>query len=117
MGLRDEIQADIAEAFDGDLADAVQPFTGTREVAGDYDPVTDTTSTTTVTYTGRCVFGGYKAIEIDGQHIRQTDKRLTVLQNEITEPPQVDDMIDGFLVVDVSQDPASVTWQAQLRRT
>ncbi|EMO5428826.1 TPA: glutamate 5-kinase, partial [Acinetobacter baumannii] len=27
MGLRDEIQADIAEAFNADLADAVHSFT------------------------------------------------------------------------------------------
>ncbi|KCX62417.1 hypothetical protein J555_4132, partial [Acinetobacter baumannii 1146103] len=30
MGLRDEIQADIAEAFNEDLADAVQTFTCER---------------------------------------------------------------------------------------
>lgn len=28
MGIREEIQADLAEAFDTDLADSVQLFTG-----------------------------------------------------------------------------------------
>ncbi|KAF0567424.1 hypothetical protein FQV37_2280 [Psychrobacter nivimaris] len=30
MGLRDDIQTDLAEAFDDDLSDAVTAFTGTR---------------------------------------------------------------------------------------
>lgn len=117
MGLRDDIQADIAEAFDDDLADAVQSFTGTREVPGEYDPVTGTTPSTTVTYTGRGVFGSYSAMEVDGQHILQTDKRLTALQSEVTDTPQVDDDIDGYRVMNVGKDPASATWSLQLRRT
>lgn len=127
MGLRDDIQADIAEAFDTDLADAVRPFTGLREVAGEYDPVTGATPNNNVNYQGRGVFGGYSLTEIDGQHILATDRRLTALQNEVVltvsgepttapEAPKIDDKINGLDVVQVGKDPASVSWIIQLRR-
>lgn len=124
MSLRDEIQADIAEAYDTDLADAVRSFTGTRETAGGYDPVTGSTSTTVTGYSGRGVFGAFKAEELN-QHIVSTDEKLSgVLQNELLHDsdgtpatPKVDDMIDGKQVVAVMQDPASATWAMALRRT
>ncbi|MGK0545355.1 hypothetical protein ACSEE7_07605 [Halomonas cupida] len=123
MGLRDELQADIAEAYDSDLADAVRTFTGSREIAGEYDPVTGS-STTTVTYSGRGVFGYYSTAEIDNQHILRTDVELSgVLQNELImgadqtpATPKIDDTIDGMLVINVGQDPAEATWTIQLRR-
>ena len=129
MGLRDDLQADIAEAFDGDLADAVTPFTGSREVAGGYDPVTGTTSKTVIEYQGRGVFGAFRQEEIDGRRILATDAKLTALQNEVRllddqgavttnqAVPQVGDKIDAQDVVVVMQDPASATWKLALRRT
>lgn len=42
MGLREEIQADIAEAFNDDLADAVHSFTCDRISRKDWDPKTET---------------------------------------------------------------------------
>lgn len=123
MGLRDDIQADIAAAFDADLADAVQSFSGTREVSGEYDPDTGT-STTTVEYSGRGVFGSFQQDEIDGQHIIATDTKLTALQNEVTKDsdgsqytPEVNDYIGGKTVVAVQQDPSSATWALALRKT
>lgn len=117
MGLRDDIQADVAEAFDADLSDAVRDFNGSREEAGEYDPATGETTTTLVEYEGRGVFGGYDAQEIDGQHILQTDRKLTALQNEVTGTPEVGDDVNGFEVMHVGQDPASSIWILQLRRT
>lgn len=128
MTLRAEIQADIAEAYDTDLADAVTAFTGTREVVGEYDPITGEQPTETTTYQGRGVMGGYSAEEIDGQHILATDVKLSgVLQNELllieggqpTTPaePKVGDAVAGYRVERVGQDPAKSTWTLQLRRT
>lgn len=117
MSLRDDLQADIAEAFNDDLADAVLAFTGSRTVPGEYDPVTGTTGDTTVTYAGRGVFGQFRQDEIDGQHIIATDTKLTALQNEVSETPRVNDDIDGQAVVAVQQDPAAATWTLALRRT
>lgn len=113
----DTIDAKLAKAFNGPLARAIKPFTGSREVAGSYDPVTGTTSTTTATYTGRGSFGDYSAEQVDNQHILGTDQLLTALQMETSGTPQVGDTIEGMEVVRVAQDAASVTWELQLRRT
>ncbi|HCK4428435.1 hypothetical protein ACM7KB_29970 [Pseudomonas aeruginosa] len=116
MGLRDEIHADIATAFDTDLADAVKPFTGVRKVQGEYDPETGGPSETTITYSGRGVFGRYKASEIDGSLIKTFDTKLLVLQAELSETPKVGDLINDYRALNVSEDPASVTWTIQMRK-
>lgn len=117
MGLRDDITADLAEAFDTDLADAVTAFTGSRIVGqGAYDPITETRPTITETYTGRGVFGSFDRRLVDGANILATDIRLLALQAEVTSPPQVDDRINGYKVMGpINQDPASATWVVQLR--
>ena len=79
MGMREEIQAELAEAFDDSdgLADAVKSVTGVRKVAGEYYPdLGGETPETTVTYSGRGVLGSYLSKEIDGSLIQTTDKKL-----------------------------------------
>ncbi len=115
MGLRDDLQTDIAAAFDEDLADAVRAFTLTRVTTGEYDPVTGEQTSTTETFSGRGVFGRFKAEQVDNQHILATDEKLTVLQNELSTAPADGDDIDGKRVMTVGQDPASVAWVVQLR--
>lgn len=141
MGLREDIQTDVAAAYDTDLADAVNAFTGRREtVSGEYDPITGSYPTIVINYAGRGVFGGYTVQELagssrvgtgetQGQHILRTDIKLDgVLQNELIndvtglpETPKVDDKVtrDGvtYSVVNVAQDPAGATYTLQLRRT
>ena len=121
MGLRDEITADIKEAFDTDLADAVQPFTGIRTVQGEpsiEDILTNTvgSNSTIINYSGRGVFGGYSEFEADNESIMANDVKLTALQSEVTARPQLDDNINGYQVVGVNQDPVSVTFTIQLRK-
>ena len=127
MGLRDDLQRDLAEAFDTDLADAVNPVVGVRKVQGEYDPDSGSTSETITNYAGRGVFGKYLAKEIDGSLIQTTDEKLTILQNELfialagelTENPAtpvIGDVIGGKRAMNVSQDPAKATWTVQLRK-
>ena len=121
MGLRDEITADIKEAFDTDLADAVKPFTGSRAVQGEpsiEDILTNTvgSNSTTINYSGRGVFGGYSEFEVDNESIMANDVKLTALQSEVTTRPQLDDVINGYQVVAVNQDPSSTIWNLQLRK-
>lgn len=121
MGLHDEITADIKDAFNTDLADAVKPFTGSRTVQGEpsiEDILTNTvgSNSTIINYSGRGVFGGYAEIEIDNESIMANDVKLTALQSEVTTRPQLDDVINGYQVVAVNQDPASVTYTIQLRK-
>lgn len=115
MGLHDELTAELAEAFDGDLADAVRSFSASHPVAPAYDPATGGVSAAAISYSGRGVFGDYRASQIDGTLILATDKRLTALQAEMTREPAMGDTIAGMSVVRVEQDPAGVTWAVQLR--
>ena len=121
MGLRDEVTADIKEAFNTDLADAVQPFTGSRTVQGEpsiEDILTNTVGSNSniINYSGRGVFGSYSEFEVDGEAIKANDVKLTALQSEVTARPQLDDNINGYQVVAVNQDPASITYTIQLRK-
>lgn len=121
MTLRDEISADIAEAFDTDLADAVSAFTGSRfEPSGPPDPINQTQPGETITYTGRGVFGSYGVQVSEALGILRTDIKLTALQAEVTGQPKVDDDIirgtERYRVIHVGQDAAGVSWTIQIRR-
>lgn len=121
MGLRDEITADIKEAFDTDLADAVQPFTGSRTVQGEpsiEDILTNTvgSNSTIINYSGRGVFGSYKELEVDNESIMANDVKLTALQSEVTTRPQLDDVINGMSVISVCKDPTDTVYTIQLRK-
>ncbi|MFG0540223.1 hypothetical protein ACF8EA_08450 [Pseudomonas sp. YQ_5] len=128
MGLRSELQADLGRAFDMDLADAVAAVDGSRTVPGAYDPEKGgNTPATTLHYTGRGVFGQYKAREIDGTRILASDVRLKALQNELLmneggvvtdslATPAIGDRISGYRVMNVGQDAAKATWTIQLRK-
>lgn len=128
MGMREEIQAELAEAFDDPdgLADAVKPVVGVRKVQGEYDPETGTTPEVVTNYAGRGIFGSYLSKEIDGSLIQTTDEKLTILQNELfitllgvptatVATPEIGDVIGGKRALNVSQDPAGATWTVQLR--
>ncbi|MFJ2480684.1 hypothetical protein ACIOWE_10440 [Pseudomonas sp. NPDC087598] len=128
MGMREEIQAEMAEAFDDPdgLADAVKPVTGVRKIAGEYDPDLGGAPEVTTTYGGRGVFGSYLAKEIDGSLIQTTDEKLLILQNELyvtvegaptamIAEPKIGDIIDGKRALNVSQDPVGASWTIQLR--
>ena len=82
MGLRDELQAEIAAAFDDDLSDAVNAFTGSYVIQSGWDPVTEAGGETTITYTGRGVLADYSVERIDGVNIIKGDIELVALVNK-----------------------------------
>lgn len=121
MGLRDELQADIGEAFDTDLADAITTFTCSKEIqSGDFDFETQTYPVVTVEqYSGRGVFGSYKRDLVKPIDYQIEDVKATVLQNEVTGVPQIDDVwVAGgeFKVLSVAKDPSGSIWVLQLRK-
>ena len=121
MGLKADLDIDITEAFNTDLADAVKPFTGSRTIQGEPsidDILTNTVSSNSIVtnYSGRGIFDGYSEFEVDNESIMANDMKLTALQSEVTARPQLDDNINGYQVVAVNQDPASVTFTIQLRK-
>ncbi|AVE54411.1 glutamate 5-kinase [Acinetobacter baumannii] len=121
MGLRDEIQAEIAEAFDEDLADAVHTFTCERIVSTSWNPKTNTSENVVENYSGRGVlFGSYSQYEVLTLGVLATDKKATVLQNEVSMVPKLEDEWvteqGTFRVKHIKQDPAATIWKCQLRR-
>ena len=126
MGLRDDIQIDLAAAFDDDLADAVAPFSGSYLGPGVLDPVSETTTAQPVTYTGRGVLDSYDSRRIDGLNILVGDVLLICLANETTDIPAVghqitaDDLLTGesvtYRIVSPGIDPAKAHYEIQLRK-
>lgn len=115
--MKQEIQRELTAAFDTDLKDAVKSFTGAANVqtSNDDDWLVGAVSNSQANYEGRGVFTGFNKSEIDGQSILLTDVKLICLQNEVTQEPKVDDLIDGQRVVSVQQDPVSASFVIQLR--
>lgn len=121
----------ISQAFDKSLKDAVLPFTGSRKgFGGDggvYDPIRDEYvsadgTTGDIIYTGRGVFGKFSDSELLNNGIDITDTKLTCLVAEVSEVPQVDDMISfnklgekSLRVMNVSADPTNTAYSIQLR--
>ncbi|CAM3120628.1 hypothetical protein SAMN04490207_6218 [Pseudomonas gessardii] len=126
MGLRDDIQADLAEAFDTDLADAVFPFTGEYLGPGVRNPITEETTAQPVFYSGRGVLDSYDSRRIDNINIKVGDVMLICLANEITDVPAVghkittQDLLTGqqavYQLVSPGLDPAKAHYEIQLRK-
>jgi hypothetical protein len=127
MGLQDKLQTKLAKAFDGKLADAVSAFTGSYQGPGVWDPVEETTTAVTVTYTGRGVLAKYETRRIDNINILSGDLQLIAIIIEVTDRPAeghtiiAPDLADrtksiSYLVKGVEIDPASATYQIKLRR-
>lgn len=121
MGLRDEIQADVAEAFNDDLGDAVHTFTCERVSKKNWDPKTEIYIEVKDNYSGRGVlFGSYSQYEIQTLGVLATDKKATVLQNEVTMVPIMEDEwvtpLGTFRIKHIQQDPAATIWKCQLRK-
>ena len=123
MGMRDELQEELAAAFNEDLADAVDTFTCEKPIySGEFDFETQTYPTITVeAYSGRGVlFGSYLKDMVKPTDYQVTDSKATVLQNEVTQVPQIDDVWvtskGDFKVVNIGQDPTDSIWTCQLRK-
>ena len=122
--MREELQAELAEAFSNDLADAVDTFTCTKLIySGEFDfetqiyPIVGDES-----YSGRGVlFGSYQKDLVKPADYQAEDAKAIVLQNEVTGIPQIGDVWatskGDFKVVNIGADPTSSVWVCQLRKT
>lgn len=126
MGLREDIQTELAEAFDTDLADAVVPFTGEYLGPGVRNPITEETTAQPVFYSGRGVLDSYDSRRIDSINVKVGDVLLICLANETTDIPAVghkiavEDLLTGqqatYRVVSPGIDPAKAHYEIQLRK-
>ena len=123
MGMRDELQEELAAAFNEDLADAVDTFTCEKPIySGEFDFETQTYPVVgSESYSGRGVlFGSYLKDLVKPADYQAEDAKAIVLQNEVTGIPQIDDVWvtskGDFKVVNIGADPVSATYSIQLRK-
>ena len=121
--MRDELQAELAAAFNEDLADAVDTFTCEKPIySGEFDFETQTYPVVgSESYSGRGVlFGSYLKDLVKPADYQAEDAKAIVLQNEVTAVPQIDDVwntVKGdFKVVNIGADPTDSIWVCQLRK-
>lgn len=121
--MKDELQEELAAAFNDDLADAVDSFTCQKPIySGEFDfetqayPVVGSAS-----YSGRGVlFGSYQKDLVKPTDYQAEDAKAIVLQNELTGIPQIGDVWatskGDFKVINIGADPADSIWTCQLRK-
>lgn len=120
--MRDELQEELAAAFDEDLADAVYTFTCEKLIySGEFDFETQTYPIVgNESYSGRGVLGNYLKDLVKPTDYQVTDSKAIVLQNELSQAPQIGDewvfSHGKFKVVNIGADPASATYSIQLRK-
>jgi hypothetical protein len=129
MGMRTTIQAKLAIAFAGPLADAVKEFTFTsKDNEPSYDPEIGIGATDVVIPGLSGAFVDFTVKELvsinsslsEKEKVRPTDVKLIALQNILTTRPKKGDSVvitDGiaYRVLSWSQDPAQATYAIQLR--
>lgn len=120
--IKDDIQAKIAKAFNK-KAGLTQSFTCSKEVkSGTFDFETQSYPTVTVTaYSGRGVlFGSYAKELIKPVDYQVDDSKAIILQNEVTNTPQINDELTTtkgvFKVISMNADPVDATYTLQLRK-
>lgn len=123
MGIKDDIQAEVAAAFSADLADAVDTFTCEKPIySGEFDFETQTYPVVgSKSYSGRGVlFGSYLKDLVKPADYQAEDAKAIVLQNEVTAVPQISDVWatskGDFKVVNIGADPTDSIWVCQLRK-
>lgn len=123
MGMKDELQEELAAAFNEDLADAVDTFTCEKPIySGEFDFETQTYPVVgSESYSGRGVlFGSYQKDFVKPADYQSEDAKAIVLQNEVTAVPQIDDVWatskGDFKVVNIGADPVAATFTIQLRK-
>lgn len=127
MSLREEIQADLAEVMDGDLAEAVRSFKYTTPSGAVYSPTTGQVTNETTPAAGRGVFYETQFFDLPAvPPLEDISTKAVVLQNELAVAPlnggKLETLTDlgatdeTFLVEYVKPDPTNAIWELYLRR-
>ncbi|MCE6007579.1 glutamate 5-kinase [Acinetobacter soli] len=128
MGMREEIQQELAAAFDAEdeLADAVNTFTCSRKVLISSNPATGEDVFQELAYSGRGVlFGSWEKDLVRPSDYLASDSKAVLLRNEVLSggnevEPQVNDewLINSeyYRVVSYGSEPSKSVWTVQLRR-
>jgi len=113
MGLTADITADIQDAFDGELADAVK-VSNLIYYSTVYDTSTGVVTNTETPEATRGVIDYVNESMIDDEVIQRGDVSILILQGELAVTPQIDDFIQEgttrYRLYNISSDPADVQW-------
>jgi hypothetical protein len=126
MGLREDIQTSVAQAFDTDLLDVIVTFDLVKtEKSGAYDSTTDSYPMIDTPYPSRGVFSSFPSDKVDGVNVKSQDEKIVILGNEITVAPAIDDEIlttsgISYLVVNskpvMGGDSVVIIYNVQVRK-
>lgn len=119
MGMREELQLELAEAYDGDLNDAVKSITVFVEAEASYDPEAGESTDAFTEVTGRGMLYDYVARKNDPEDLQTCSKRLLVLTHEVTSLTvrcHVEIGTERYEVMHIGEDPSGATADAYLRR-
>ena len=121
--INNKIQSKVGKAFDKKLGDAVDTFTCEKLIySGEFDFETQTYPIIgNESYSGRGVlFGSYQKDLVKPADYQAEDAKAIVLQNEVTQVPQIGDVWTTskgqFKVLNICSDPADSIWVCQLRK-
>lgn len=122
MGLRLDIQTDVASAFDTDLSDAVRTLTLKHITSTAFNPATGVDVPTYVNYTSRGVFDNLTEVDLVETPLGLVDTKVIILQNEIDAAPALDDQIvdsngDIYRILKFGEDPAKCIYELGCRRS
>jgi len=113
MGLHADITQDIANAFDGELADAVK-IASLVYLSSSYDVGTGEVSEIDTKVSTRGVIQPIDESMIDDEAVLRGDVAILILQDELTTKPKIDDFIASGLnryhIYNITADPADVQW-------
>ena len=131
MSERDDIYAELKEAFDTDLADGIFDLTLTNYADEMYNPSTGIVEkVASESATTRGIFSSDWKYEVFNSNIEPDDEKLIILQAELSLTPSIGTEVlvsdkvhtDGTLksqrttrVVEVVEDPFNVTWELRVR--
>lgn len=115
-----EIVADLREAFETDLADAVVGVTITKYDTQSYDPLTgEPTQTLLASMTIPGIFTGQWQYEVFNANVEPNDETLLILQDDTSFKPEIGNIITSnrgkTRIIEIKSDPMNVTYELRVR--
>lgn len=122
MGLKDDIQTAVDDAFQTSLGDLVENVTYQNAGVPTYDPATGTTNRAEASFTVLGVFVEFQTKDIDGEVVKPKDKQFLFAAKPVSFVPTVNDRIvqaDGtsWEVFMLKDDPAGAHYNCFVRGT
>ena len=119
MGLAADVKADLAEAFQTDLFDAVSELTYVKVTASAYNPTTGVSSTSK-NVPSKGIFDALTSKHFPNVSAETVDSTVIILVDDLSVPPALGDKIvrgaDTFVLIQVVRDPLNATYKIALTR-